>query len=126
MNPKISAYNYVYGLNECNAAIFVSIGMDTLVHKKPKIRGTFAEHFSKGSVLGTVFEHYRSWIMWMKDTRATRILSTVFHKLKYTTNPDITPEDQFIARTGNLADSLKGRMPPHLSEIGAHRDHPQA
>ena len=90
--------------------------MKTIVNDKKKIRGNFAENFSKGLVIGTAFEHYRSWIMWMKETRATQILATVFHKHKYITNPDITPEDRVISEDGKLADSLKGSMPPHLSE----------
>ena len=52
----------------------------------------------------------------MKDTRATRILATMFHKNKYITNTDITPEDQVISAAGQLTDELKGSMPPHLSE----------
>ena len=57
MNPKIYAYAYVYGPHNYNAVTFVPIGIETLVHDKPKIRGTFAEHCSKGFVLGTEFEH---------------------------------------------------------------------
>ena len=45
----------------------------TLVHDKPNMRGTFSEYSSKGYVLGTAFENYCSWTMWMKDTTATRI-----------------------------------------------------
>ena len=70
--------------------------MEILVHNKPKIRSTFAEHCNKGFDLGASFEHYRSWIMWIKDTRVTRILTTVFHKHKYITNPDIKLKDQVI------------------------------
>ena len=54
--------------------------------------------------------------MWMKDTRSTRIFSTVLHKHKYITNPDITPKEQVIAATGKLANALKGRMTPYFSE----------
>ena len=50
----------------------------------------------------------------MKDTRATRILATVFHKNKYITNPGVTPEDYVIATSGKLAAELKGRMANHL------------
>ena len=116
VNPKISAYDYVYGPHNYNAETFVPIGMETLVNKNPKIRGTFAEHRGKVFVLSTEFENYRSWIMWTKDTRATRILATVFHKHKYITNPDITPEDRVIAADGKLVDTTKGCIPPHLSE----------
>ena len=114
INPKISAYAYVYEMHGYNTAPFVTIGMEKLIHYKPKIRGTFAENFSKVFVLGTEFQHYRSRITWMKDTRATRISDTVFHKNKYITNTDITPKDQVIADNINLADAIKGRMPTHL------------
>ena len=52
----------------------------------------------------------------MKDTRATQISATVFHKQKYITNPDITPKDRVISATGKFTDALKDHMPPHLSE----------
>ena len=80
--PKISAYAHVYGAHDCNAAPFVPIGMESLVHDKPHRRKTFAEHCIKGYVLGTSFEHYRAWIIWMKDPRRTRVSATVFHKHK--------------------------------------------
>ena len=53
LNPKISAYAHVYGPHNYNGAPCVPNGMETLVHNKMKIRGTFAEHCSKGFVLGT-------------------------------------------------------------------------
>ena len=91
-----------------------------MVHDKPKRRGTFSEHCGKGYVLGTYFEHYRTWKMWMKDTILTRISTTVFHKHKYITDPSVTPEDRVIATSGKLAAELKGRMATHLSETALH------
>ena len=73
VNPMISAYTHVYGQHDYDAAPFVPIGMETLVHVKPHRRKTFAEHCKKGFVLGTSFENYWAWVMWMKDTRATRV-----------------------------------------------------
>ena len=87
-----------------------------MVHNKPNQRGTFAEHCSKGYVLGTGFEHYCAWKMWTKGTIATRISATVFHKHKYITNPSVTPDDRVIGTSGKLAAELKGRMTNHLSE----------
>jgi hypothetical protein len=71
--------------------------MELLVHDKPQRRRTFAEHCRKGFVLGTSFEHYRGWEMWMIGTRSTRISATVFHKHKYISNPTVTPADTVIA-----------------------------
>ena len=115
MNAKVSAYAHVYGPH-FYAATFVPIVMETLVHDKPKRRRTFAENFSKGYILGTDFENYQLWIMWMEDTWATRILAPVFHKHKYITNHGVTPEDRVTSAEGKLADGLKGRMTHHLSE----------
>ena len=93
-NPNISAYAHVYCPHDYNAAPFVPVGMETLVHDKPKCRRTFAGHCSKGFFLGTSFDHYRSWTMWMHDTRSTRVSATVFHKHKYLTHPTIIPQCQ--------------------------------
>ena len=116
MNPNISTYAHVYRLLYYTVAPFVQIGMETFVRNKPKRRGAFAEHYSNGFVLGSSFEHYALRIIWIKDIRATRILTTVFLKHKYITNPDITPKNQLIAAAGNFDDKRKGHMPHHLSE----------
>ena len=76
---------------------------------------------AKGYVLGTDFEHYRAWKMWMKDTRVTRISATVFHKHKDITNPSVTPEDHVMATSSKLAADLKGRMATHLSKTALHQ-----
>jgi hypothetical protein len=109
VNPRVSAYAHVYGQHDYNAEPFVPIGMETLVHEKPHRRRTFAEHCKKGFVLGTSFEHYRAWTIWMKDTQAQRVSSTVFHKHKYISAPATTPEDAVIASAQNLAMILKGK-----------------
>ena len=95
--------------------------METLAHDKPKQRGTLADYFSKGYILGTYFEYYRAWSMWTKDTRATIISATVFHKHEYTTNASITPEDSVMATSGKLAAELKGPTATHLGETALHQ-----
>ena len=54
---KISAYAHVYRDHNYKAALFVPIGMGFLVHDKPHQQKNFSEHFSKGFVIGTYFEH---------------------------------------------------------------------
>ena len=121
VHPKVSAYAQVYRPHNYNVAPFVTIGMETLVHEKLKRRGTFAENCRKGYVLGTDFEHYRIWEMWMKDTRATRIPATIFHKHKYITNPSVTPEDHVMATSSKLAAELKVSMATHLRKTDLHQ-----
>ena len=97
LDPAISAYAYMYGPHDYNAEPFVPIGMETLVHDKPRCRKTFAKYCSKGHVLGISSEQCHTWIMWMKEMKTTQISRTVFHKHNYITNPDVTPEYQVIA-----------------------------
>ena len=54
--------------------------------------------------------------MQMKDTRATQVSGTAFHKHKYISAPAITPEDTGIAAAGKLAEALKGNLPHNLGE----------
>ena len=74
VNPKISTYALLCGAHDYNSAPFFPIGMETLVHDKPKKRRTFVEHCSKVFVLGNSFEHYRAWTMWMTAERQLLLL----------------------------------------------------
>eukprot|EP00804_Cyclotella_cryptica_P004958 CCRYP_014075-RA/>CCRYP_014075-RA protein AED:0.08 eAED:0.06 QI:0/0/0/1/1/1/2/0/1100 len=106
-NPKISAYAHLYGPHDYNAAPFVPLGMEALVHDKPHRRKTYAQHCSRGWIIGTSTEHYRCWKIWSPTTRSTRIAATVFFKHKYLTNPSVTPTDALIAAAANLAHIIK-------------------
>ena len=115
-NPKVSTYTQLYGPHNYNAKPFVPIGMEAMVHDKPNKRKTFAQHCSKGYVLGTSMEHYRCWEMWSPKTRSTRISETVFFKHKYITNPTATPTDVIIAATNRMAEALKNHKPNNMCE----------
>ena len=114
VNPNISSYSYVYDHHDYNAAPFMSIGMESLVHDKPYQRRSFAEYFRKGYFLGTTFEQYRGWKIWMQQTRTKQVSATVIHRHKYISNPAVTPADAVISAARNLASALKGKMPQFL------------
>ena len=58
-NPKISTYAQLYGHHDYNSVPFVPIGIESMAHDKPNRRKSFAQHCSKGWILGTSPEHYR-------------------------------------------------------------------
>eukprot|EP00804_Cyclotella_cryptica_P003874 CCRYP_015759-RA/>CCRYP_015759-RA protein AED:0.31 eAED:0.31 QI:0/0/0/1/0/0/3/0/812 len=91
-NPKISAYAHLYGPHDYNAAPFVPLGMEALVHDKPHRRKTSPNTAQE---------------IWSPTTRSTRIAATVFFKHKYLTNPSVTPTDALIAAAANLAHIIK-------------------
>ena len=91
VNPKISAFAYLYVPHNYNVQPFVPIVMESMIHDKPSRRKTFAQHFSKGFVLGSSPENYRCWNLWTTSTKATRVSDTVFF---YTTTSQIQKQNQ--------------------------------
>ena len=104
----------MYVQHNYNAVPFVPISMKSLVYENPHQRRSFAEHCRKVDVLGTLFEHYRGWKMWMQQTHATRVSATVFREHKYISNSAVTPANTVISASRNLASALKGKMPHYL------------
>ena len=114
INPKICTYSHLYGLHNYNAHPFVPIGMEAIVYDHPGKRKTFAQHCSKGYVLGTYTEHYRCWNLWNLKTKSTRVSETVFFKHKYITNPTLTPEDAIIAAANQMTETLQTHKTPGM------------
>eukprot|EP00804_Cyclotella_cryptica_P000693 CCRYP_014696-RA/>CCRYP_014696-RA protein AED:0.40 eAED:0.26 QI:0/0/0/1/0/0/3/0/506 len=102
-NSKISAYAHLYGPHDYNSVPFVPLGMEAPVHDKPNRHKTYAQHCSKGWVIGTSTEHYSCWMIWSTTTHTTCIAATVFFKHKYLTNPSISPTNALITAAANLA-----------------------
>ena len=115
-NPKVCTYTALYGPHDYNQMPFVPIGCESFAHDKPGRRKSFAQHCSKGWVLGTSPEHYRAWIHWTPRTRTTRISATMFFKHKYITNPTVTPADAIVAATTNLENTIKNNLPKQARE----------
>ena len=71
------------------------------MHLKPDARDTWQEHSASGFNVGTSFEHYRCYKVWIKETRSIRTGNTVFFKHKYLTMPTITPGDAVLKARGH-------------------------
>eukprot|EP00804_Cyclotella_cryptica_P016944 CCRYP_001898-RA/>CCRYP_001898-RA protein AED:0.31 eAED:0.31 QI:0/-1/0/1/-1/0/1/0/441 len=112
-HPHISSHTHLYSHHDYNAQPFVPLGMEALVHDKPHRRKTFAQHFTKGYVIGTSYKHYRCWKVWTPSPCTTRLSVTVFFKHKYVTNPSVTPADAIIAATTNLSHLLTNKLTSH-------------
>eukprot|EP00804_Cyclotella_cryptica_P014540 CCRYP_004834-RA/>CCRYP_004834-RA protein AED:0.38 eAED:0.43 QI:0/0/0/1/0/0/2/0/284 len=71
--PHISSHTHLYDHHDYNAQPFVPLCMEALVRDKPHRRKTFAQHCTKGYVIGTSYKHYRCWKVWTPSSRTTRI-----------------------------------------------------
>ena len=110
-NPRVCTHTALYGAHNYNQTPFVPIGCESFAHDKPGRRKSFAQHCTKGWVLGTSPEHYRAWIHWSPKSRSTRVSATMFFKHKYISNPTVTPADTIVAATTNLANAINANMP---------------
>ena len=116
-NPKVSSYAHLYGHHNYNCHPFVPIGMEALVHDKPHCQKSFAQHCTKGFVLGTSTKHYHWWTVSTPVSCATCKSATVFFKHKYIINPTVTPANAIIAATANLSHVLtSNKAATHLSQ----------
>ena len=75
----------------------------------PSKQKTWEEHTKSGFYLGTAWEHYRYHVVWVKDTRTTRVGQTVFFRHKYITQLVVTQMDAILRETDDLRSVLKGK-----------------
>lgn len=115
--PNVSAYAHLYGQHDYNQHPLAPLGMAVEMHVVPDIRETFAPHSASGFNVGTSFEHYRCYIIYISETKNTRIGNTVFFKHKYLTMPTITNSDALLKAAQDMTTALKG---------GVHQSNEQA
>ena len=86
--------------------VLLSRGSIVQVHEKPGNRGTWYEHSINTWNLGTLLEHHRTFHVYSKRTRATRIADTLYFKHKYLTSLTVMPEDAVVAAAHLLTNVL--------------------
>ena len=82
----------------------------TAQQSKPmKVTMKRVQHFSgDGFYLNTPPEHYRTHIVFVKKTRAKRLVDTVFFNYKYITQPTVMPADAIINAYQKLMHTIHG------------------
>ena len=77
INPKLSAYAYLFGQFDFNATPLAPPGTRVLAHEKPQQRKTWAPHGVDGWYIGPALEHYRCITCYIPSTGKERIVDTV-------------------------------------------------
>jgi len=109
VDPSMSSFQALHGKHDYNTNPFAPIGQAVEMHVVPSKRKTWGEHTTPGFYLGNSWDHYRCHVVWVKNTRNTRIGQTVFFRHKYITQPIITPTDAILRATDDLCDVLRGK-----------------
>jgi hypothetical protein len=69
LNSKLSAHAQVMGQYHYTNHPLAPPGTQVMVHEKPSNRKSWAPHATEGWYVGPAMEHYRCYMVWMKDTR---------------------------------------------------------
>ena len=105
--PTISAYQYVHGNFDYNKTPLAPMGCKVQIHESKERRGTWAPNSTDGWYLQTSLEHYRCYVIYVKQTKNERISDTVYFKTKYITQPTLTDADVITKALNDLSQALK-------------------
>jgi hypothetical protein len=113
------AYAHLYGQHNYNKHPFVPIGMEALVHDKPRI--PHATNICRTLHKGVCPRHIHRALS-MREVLVKQHMgnphvgSSILQTQIYITNPAVTPEDLVIAAAANLSKALATNMPHHLRQ----------
>ncbi len=93
VNPKLSAYAYLFGNFDYNKTPLVPPGTKVIIHRKPQQRATWDFHGKDGFTIGPSMEHYRCIQCFVPAKRSTIDVDTVTfipHNIPF---PETSTED---------------------------------
>jgi hypothetical protein len=93
VNPKLSAYAYLFGNFDYNKTPLAPPGTKVVVHLKPDQRASWAYHGEEGWYTGPSMEHYRCVKCYLPSTARERDVDTLQFFPKKFTFPAISTED---------------------------------
>ena len=77
VNPKLSAWEYIFGRFNFKSTPLAPPGAKVIVHSKPSQRGSWDPHGMVGFYVGPAMNHYRCFRCYIPTTRAERISDTI-------------------------------------------------
>ena len=77
VNPKLSAYSYLFGPYDFNACPMAPPGTLVAVHTKPNKRKSWDPHAKRGWYIGPSLSHYRNFRIFLPNTKSEIVSDTV-------------------------------------------------
>ena len=110
-NPKLSAYQQLFGNFNFNNTPLAPPGTKILIHETPDVRQTWAPHSVDGWYIGPALEHYRCYRCYVPTTRRERISDTVEFFLQNTEIPFLSSKDLAAYAALDLIAAIKNPSP---------------
>ena len=93
INPRLSAYAYLFGEFNYNKTPIAPPGTKILAHAKPTNRSSWAPHGDEGWYVGPSMHHYRCVNCYFPKTRSQRDVDTVTFFPKVVPFPEVKTDD---------------------------------
>jgi len=112
INPKLSAYNQIFGNFDFNATPLAPCGMKAIIYEKKAQRiSTWSDHGQHGWYVGPKPNHYRNYNVYVTSTRECRGSDTVdFFPSKFKM-PKTSSADRAATAIEDLTDALNNPHP---------------
>jgi hypothetical protein len=116
INPKLSAYQQVWGNFDFNKTPLAPPGCKVVVHERPMERGAWACHGVVGYYIGPAMKHYRNYNSYIPETHGIRTTNTIEFFPEKVDMPTTSTTDRLARATEDLVDILQKEHPatPYL------------
>ncbi len=111
INPKLSAYNQLWGIFNFEKTPMAPPGCKVVVHERPQERGTWADHGVAGFYIGPAMHHFRNYYCYIPTTRGERVSNTINFFPTHVGMPDTSSEDRLAQITQDLITVLQKPHP---------------
>ena len=114
INPRLSAYAYVYGTYDFNCNPMAPPGTKVVIHDKPQQRASWNYHGSVGFYISPSTEHYRCMKCYIPTTRQVRVADTIQFFPKNIDFPAISINEHLSQALDTLTTILRQKsLKPH-------------
>ena len=113
VNPKLSAYAYLFGHYDFNRTPLAPAGTKVMVHEKSHKRASWANHGIQGWYIRPSLDHYRCVKCYLPSTGGVRDADTVQFFPKQVPFPKISTEDMLLQSATDILAVLQS-PPPSL------------
>ena len=120
-NTNISAYAGLHGgAFDFAAHPIAPAGTKVVIHDKPAIRASWAQHGTHGYYLGPTHSHYRCYRVWTTSSRSIRISDTLAWFLKGLQLPGPSAHDLFCTAVHDLTNATKSLLTNKTADGVSH------
>jgi hypothetical protein len=111
INPKLSAYQQVWGNFDFNKTPLAPPGCKVVVHERAMERGAWACHGVGGYYIGPAMKHYRNYISYIPETKGIRTTNTIEFFPEKVDMPTTATTDCLARAAEDLAEILQAPHP---------------